>query len=215
MGARLQEALPRLILIADRFIFPEIADKTLTAVQAGVPWVHLRDHAVSTRHFLHAARDLHSDLQGCSASLMFTINRRLDPALALDAHFHTGAKGPSIEEARVHLPDERLLGYSVHCEEEGLKAREAGADYVFYSPIYPTRSKPGHPGIGLEELATFCAAVAPLPVYALGGISPKKVEGCLKAGAYGVAVISCILKAKRPIPAIVETLHRQLASEPS
>ena len=81
-----------------------------------------------------------------------------------------------------------------------------GVDYLFFSPIFPTLSKPGQVGIGLHVLDAFCAAAEPVPVFALGGITPSNLSECLQAGAWGAAVLSSILDADRPGRAVEEFL---------
>jgi thiamine-phosphate pyrophosphorylase len=59
---------------------------------------------------------------------------------------------------------------SVHDEREARAAREAGADLVFVSPVYPTRSHPGATALGAEQ-ATRLAAMCGCPAIALGGMT--------------------------------------------
>lgn len=80
-------------------------------------------------------------------------------------------------------------GASVHSVDEARSAERSGAAYVIASPVFPTPSKPGHPGIGLEALTEIVGAVA-LPAFALGGIAPSNVRALLEAGAHGVASVS-------------------------
>ena len=182
---------PRLILIADRFADDAIAEKTLRAVEAGVRWVHLRDHGARDEAFRRQAARLVEALRRTSPETIITINRRLDVAAELRTAFHTGAQGAGIKAARRVLPSGAAVGYSAHDVDEALRAVRAGADYLFLSPIFPTTSKPGHPGIGLDALRQVCDAV-PIPVYALGGVTPGRVSECRDAGAYGVATLSGI-----------------------
>jgi NAD(P)H-dependent flavin oxidoreductase YrpB (nitropropane dioxygenase family) len=82
------------------------------------------------------------------------------------------------------------FGASVHSLEEALHAARLGASYVTLGPIFPTASKPGHPGIGLDVLATVARAL-PIPVFALGGITTlDAARSVLAAGAHGIASIS-------------------------
>jgi thiamine monophosphate synthase len=55
--------------------------------------------------------------------------------------------------------------------------------------IFPTGCKPGVPPRGVELLRQVCRAV-PLPVYAIGGISPELFPAVLQAGAAGACVMS-------------------------
>ena len=83
-----------------------------------------------------------------------------------------------------------IIGCSVHTLGEAKRREREGADFVTYSPIYPTASKPGYgPAVGLDNLRRVAGAVK-IPVFALAGITPERVSECLDAGAYGIAVMS-------------------------
>jgi thiamine-phosphate pyrophosphorylase len=200
-GRRLD--LPRLILVADGFTDAGRAARVEEAVRAGVPWVHLRDHEASAGAFEAAARALVLRWQRAFPGLLVSVNSRVDggvvrrPGIGL----HLGWRGPSVESARQALGAEALVGFSAHSVAEGRQAVAAGADYLFYSPVFATSSKPGEAGTGLEGLRDFCRAVD-ASVYALGGVTPERVARCLEAGACGVAVLSGILEASDPSDAV-------------
>lgn len=186
--------LSRLVLIADRFTDQRIAARAEGAVAAGVPWVHLRDHDAAPADFRAMAERLAAALR---PEARVTVNARLEVAQSLSADFHTGARGLRIEDARAALGSHAQIGYSAHMLDEARAAFEAGADYILFSPVFPTSSKPGHPGAGLDALRACCIAT-PGPVFALGGVMPERVAACLDAGAHGVAVLSGILRADDP-----------------
>ena len=188
-------SLPRLILIADGFATQNLLDKIDEAIGAGIKWVHLRDHKADYDVFSERAEFY---IRQSPSIIRYTINRRLYEARSLNCHFHTSKRGPSVREARNELGDSKLIGYSAHTLPEAQQAKEDGADYIFFSPIFPTPSKPNHPGIGLDALSHVCKELAPLPVYALGGITPDRVQSCFMAGAYGVATLSGILGKRTP-----------------
>ncbi|MFK7848420.1 MAG: thiamine phosphate synthase [Rhodothermales bacterium] len=185
-----EPSLPNLILIADQFTRSEVVVKVEEAVQAGVEWVHLRDHAATDVAFESSVAALVTSLQGIAPDINISINGRLTIADDFGLHYHTG-KGKPFATHRGILK----TGYSAHTVEEGMQLAEAGVDYLFYSPIFATSSKPGHKGVGLDDLKTFCKAVGNVPVYALGGITPENCAACLKAGAQGVALLSGLLNA--------------------
>jgi thiamine-phosphate pyrophosphorylase len=194
-GARGGASLPRLVLIADRFTAVERAAQVVAAVEAGVRWVQLRDHAAGEPAFARAAQALAARLRDVVPDVWISINSRLEVAQALGAGMHVGFRGPSVAEARAALKAEVLIGCSVHNPKEAARAVAAGADYLFVSPIFPTRSKPGHPGMGLTALRTIGAAFPVVPIFALGGLSPAHAAACREAGAYGAAVLSGIMEA--------------------
>jgi thiamine-phosphate pyrophosphorylase len=83
-----------------------------------------------------------------------------------------------------------LIGVSTHSLDEAQRAREQGADFVVFGPVFETESKKafGQPQ-GIEKLSELAAKVDPLPVIAIGGISLKNAAECLRAGASGIAAI--------------------------
>lgn len=189
---------PRLVLVADGFTAPGVGARVVRAVEAGVRWVQLRDHEAPPDRFEEAARALAARLCRVAPGLLLSVNARPGVAQALGASVHTGRRGPSIAEVRLALGPLALVGYSAHDEEEARRAASQGASYLFFSPVYRTSSKPGQEGTGLEALRAVCEAVHPVPVLALGGITPARVAACREAGAHGVAVLSGILAAQDP-----------------
>lgn len=192
---------PCLALIANGFTDEDCADRALTAVQAGVRWVHLRDHQAGPEAFDTAARTLTGRLREMASDVTITVNTRLGVAEALDAGLHLGWRGPSVEEARERLGPEALLGYSAHEEVEIEGDRVLDVDYYFFSPVFATPSKPDQPPAGISALRSFCRTAVPAPTLALGGITPERVRTCREAGAQGVAVLSGIMDADVPIAA--------------
>ena len=90
------------------------------------------------------------------------------------------------------------IGASVHSVEEARAAERERADFIVFGTVYDTPSKReyGTPQ-GVEALAKVVGAVN-VPVFGIGGITPKRVADVRAAGAHGVALISAILAAERP-----------------
>ena len=185
-------SLPRLILIGDGFTDSKVWDDILDVAEE-VPWIHLRDHEADDKTFRENATELIEHIRMVAPGAMISINGRLDVAADLEVSYHAGSHGETVAKARKKLPNDAVIGFSAHYVTEAQQAIRDGADYVFFSPIFASPSKPGHVGVGLEELRTFTERVSDSPVYAVGGVTPERVSLCLKAGAYGVAVLSGIL----------------------
>jgi hypothetical protein len=111
----------------------------------------------------------------------------------------TSAQLRQAAESGIFMPatdSEQPFGVSVHSMEEALMAEKLGAAYVAFSPVFPTGSKPGHSGAGINELSRVCAGVS-IPVLALGGIDVGNAGECIDAGAYGIAGISLFAPEQR------------------
>jgi len=196
-GKRL-EAL-RLIGITDRNVLG-LGDPVHAAEEAlasSLPALMLREKDLPEDQLLPIATRLRR--QAAQAGALFIINRNIDVARGVGADgVHLGVEGPSLAEARDALGRDALLGYSAHDLNEVLRAFDAGADYVTFSPIYETPSKAGilRP-VGLEALARVVGE-SPGPVIALGGIDESNLSQVLQAGAHGVAVIRAIFGNASP-----------------
>ena len=96
---------------------------------------------------------------------------------------------------------------SVHSPEAAHRAESAGADFLVAGTIFDAGSKDAH-GQGLDHLRAIAHATS-LPVLAIGGVTPARVQACIDAGAAGVAVVTNVLLAS-DIPAAVRDLREAL-----
>jgi thiamine-phosphate diphosphorylase len=194
-----RSSIPRLHLISDRRLcdlsaFPAVAAR---AVGGGVDAVHLREKEITAGELLAADRGLRSLV---SNAMMF-INDRVDVALLSDANgVQLGESSVSVADVRALSGGRLLIGRSVHDVAGAQRAAEDGADFVIAGHVYETASKAGQAGRGSQFIASIVVA-CPLPVIAIGGITPERVAEVVAAGAHGVAVISGILKADDPVRA--------------
>jgi thiamine-phosphate pyrophosphorylase len=108
---------------------------------------------------------------------------------------HLGQASIPAYAVRKIIGDKMMIGVSTHNQGEALTAENEGADFITFGPIYPTLSKLkyGKP-VGVESLKKIAERVG-IPIFGIGGIKPDNTKEVLDAGAYGVAVISGILRA--------------------
>ena len=76
----------------------------------------------------------------------------------------------------------------VHDRWELQAATRVGADFIFLSPLFPTRSHPGAPSLGRPRFAAL-AQGATMPVMALGGVKASDARMLHHIGASGWAAI--------------------------
>jgi thiamine-phosphate pyrophosphorylase len=168
----------------------DLVDVVEAAVAGGVGLVQVRERDLSDAEIEALLGRILDRLRGTGARLL--VNGRPALARALGIGLHLPAADPPA------APRPALTGRSVHDEGEARQAHAEGVAYVVAGPIFPTGSKPGHPGAGLGLLGRLAPIVAPTPVFAIGGLTPGRVASVLKAGAHGVAVRSAILGAAEP-----------------
>ena len=183
-----------------------ITDRTLCAprplydvlhelLDHGVHALQLREKNLSDSEFIRLAQPIAELCRAYSAQLF--INSRLKLAVDLGAAgVHLPENSGSVDALRRASEKRLLIGCSVHTLDAAKKRAGEGADFVTYSPIFLTASKPGYgPAVGVENLGVVARAVN-CPVFALGGVTPMRVSACIGAGAHGVAVMSGILSPK-------------------
>ena len=85
------------------------------------------------------------------------------------------------------------LGLSTHDETELETALAARPDYVALGPIYPTilKQMKWDPQ-GLERIRIWKDKVATLPLVAIGGLRPERLDGVFAQGADSAAVVTDI-----------------------
>ncbi|MBH23971.1 MAG: thiamine phosphate synthase [Myxococcales bacterium] len=192
---------------------PDWIELATQAIQAGVPWLQLRAHPISRDDRLRAAQLL---APACAQSrTRLLINGDLEIAIAVSAAgLHLPRSAPpatTLRRRAVALGRSETLTIvrSCHYLDQLTDAHQEGADAATLSPIFPPGSKPDdtRPTLGVSKLADACAR-APLPVIALGGITPARVAACRRAGAAGVATISGVFGDPEDVPRATEALCR-------
>lgn len=81
-----------------------------------------------------------------------------------------------------------LVSAAAHSRREVAQAFARGADLVFLSPVFPTRSHPGQPALGPVRFGLI-AQGAPGPVLALGGMNRHRARRLQALGAAGYGAI--------------------------
>ena len=205
-----------LYLISDRHILTDGRDLVETVRQAlagGVRAVQLREKDLPAAALYTLARQLRGLTRETGARLL--INDRIDVALAVDADgVHLGGDSLPVAVARRLLGPDRLLGVSTHRADEIVRAAEQGADFVTFGPVYATPSKlPSGDPVGLDALRQACAT-APIPVFALGGVTAAHVPELQEGGCTRAACIGAILTAADPAEA-ARTFLTALAPRPA
>ncbi|MCY3739886.1 MAG: thiamine phosphate synthase [Candidatus Poribacteria bacterium] len=169
-----------------------LADVVSELLDAGVNAIQLREKDLDNTELIGLAQPIAELCRNYNAKLFINTNTHI--ALEVGAAgVHLPANAESVEAVKARTENSLYVGCSVHSLDAAQRREAEGADFVTYSPIYRTASKPGYgPVVGVEHLAEMTESVK-LPVFALGGITPVRVSECLAAGAFGVAVMSGVM----------------------
>lgn len=124
------------------------------------------------------------------------VNGRVDVALAAGADgVHLPSEGLTVAQARSACGGRLEIGVSTHSILQARAAREAGADYICFGPVFDTPSKRAYgPPLGRELLERAVKELT-VPVYAIGGIDGGTLPLIADLPIAGVAVIRAILSS--------------------
>jgi thiamine-phosphate pyrophosphorylase len=160
----------------------------------------------------HAQRDIEDlarlILPLCrEAGVPFVVNDYPEIAVRVGSDgVHIGQDDGSLAGVRAIVGEQMIVGRSTHSPDQARAALAEGFDYIGFGPLFPTPTKLGRHGIGLENIAAVQAEVGSrIPVFCIGGIKRANLPEVLAAGARNAVIVSDLLTASD-----VETAVREV-----
>ncbi len=181
-----------------------------------VAFIQLREKDLSARDLVELARAMlraiHSAMPRGVGMPHLLVNGRVDVALAAGAqgvHLPAGPDALAPREVRsifaaAGRSQPPVISVACHTLEEVKAARQQSPNCILFAPVFEKvipkneiasggrRNSDGAqklPGVGLSLLQHACDAAAPVPVFALGGVTADNAPDSIRAGAAGVAAI--------------------------
>ena len=195
----------------------QLVDLAATWAANGVSFIQLRERDLTAREQVELTRAvIHAvhQVSGKTSAPRILVNARVDVALAAGAdgvHLPSGPNALTPEEVRSIFAaagrSRPVISVSCHTVEEVTLARQQSPDCILFAPVFEKvlRKKEialgeqegqegtmRFPGTGLVVLEQACRAAAPVPVFALGGVTAENAADCLRAGAAGIAAIRLV-----------------------
>ena len=192
--------------------------RLLALVRAGadarVDLIQLREKRLRPRVLYELAARAAEITRATTTRLL--VNDRADIARAAGADgVHLTTRSLDAGAVRRAFGKDFLIGVSAHTLEEARAARDGGADFALFGPVFDTPSKRqyGAP-VGLERLAEVALALAPFPLLAIGGVTRENAPLVVKAGARGVAAIR-LFSEPETLGEVVAGIRRGAQANPS
>ena len=155
-------------------------------VEDGLRLVQIRDKNLAAAERAHLARECARLCRRHRAR--FLVNDDEDLAVQVGAdgvHLSSGNLDAGAVRGKWHL-----IGASVHSLDEAqLACRRVDPSFLVLSPIKSTLSHVDARPLGWDGFARIATAVAPKPVYALGGLSASDRPRAANCGAAGIAAM--------------------------
>lgn len=148
------------------------------------------------------------------AGVPFIVNDHPSIAAMVGADgVHIGQDDGSLGAVREIVGPDMIVGRSTHSPDQARAALAEGFDYIGFGPLFPTPTKLGRPGIGIENVAAIqCEIGQSIPVFCIGGIKRGNLPQVLAAGARNVVIVSDLLTAP-DIAAAVTEVKRTLSRD--
>jgi thiamine-phosphate pyrophosphorylase len=169
------------------------------ALLAAAHVLQVRFKGASRKDVVNAARWVRRLCDERGALLV--VNDDLAAALEAGADaVHLGQDDLPLEEARREVRGRGLLvGVSTHDPAQVEAAVAGGADYLGFGPVYATSTKLNpDPVQGTAGLAAAVRGAGPVPVVAIGGITPARAAEVAATGAAAACAIAAVNRAADP-----------------
>ena len=166
-------------------------EAVIRAIAGGARLIQYRDKISTRRVMYENAKRLREVTAQVGVTLI--INDQIDLAIAVRADgVHLGQGDLPIQAARKMMGTAAIVGISTHTLEEAMRAKQEGADYIGFGPIFKTETKgDANFPTGIAMITQISQSVN-IPVIAVGGIKRTDLPAIFAAGATGVAVISAV-----------------------
>lgn len=194
--ARLRTARLHILVTASLCKRPWL-DVCTAALAGGADVIQLREKDLPDAELLARAKSLREITARANALLI--INDRPDIARLVDADgVHLGQTDLPVAAAREIVGPNRLIGVSTHSLAEARAALSTNPDYLGVGPMFASPTKP-HVAVQGAKLLAEIAALTPLPLAAIGGITPANAREILTAAPRAALAVShAILSADDP-----------------
>lgn len=167
-----------------------LCDKVLSAIRGGMTFLQLREKNVTDEQYIKDAMDVKELADRYNVPLIINDN----VAVAKQSHadgVHLGQDDMRVDEARIRLGEDKIIGATAHSVSEALHAEALGADYLGVGAVFRSSTKDNTTPITYDTLKDICEHVS-IPVVAISGINQDNIWELVGSGISGVAVVSAI-----------------------
>ena len=180
--------LPDQMAITGKFVNQEdLLEKVSNVLSKGLKCLQLRVKDFSRDEFLNSAQLVLPLIRQNQAMLLLNTDKT-DILNQIDADGIQLSSKTLFDFDSRPIPENKLLGASVHNLEEIQQALRIGADFLLLSPVLPTQTHPDMHSLGWDKFSQLVND-CPVPVYALGGMQMQNLQQAKQAGAQGIAAI--------------------------
>lgn len=155
-------------------------------LSSGIRMVQLRAKSLDDDRYAALARSVSTRCRKWNALLLLNHSPEMVRKIGADGIHLTSDRLKTLRERP--LGESFLVAGSCHNHEELAHASALGLDFAVLGPVHATASHPETEPLRWQSFGELVADAA-LPVYALGGMSPRDIATSRLAGGQGIAAI--------------------------
>lgn len=177
-----------------------LVQHALHLAQAGVDYLQIREKSLTFARAADLAQQALYRVRAAGLPMHILVNAPWPPPSPWPVDVGLHLSTPSLAQLGTDPSLPSLVSASCHTLHE-LNLARPHATLLLFAPVFQKQvdGLQVQPGQGLQQLASICKAAAPLPVLAMGGVTPHNAQQCLDSGAAGIAGIR--LFSAQPVPA--------------
>lgn len=156
------------------------------SLRAGIKRVQIRAKSLNYDDYKKIAAEAVELCHQYQAQALISVYQDLVKKVNADGLHLPSAEFMKLDERPIS--DKYLLSVACHNEAQIMHATKINSDFAVMSPIFATPSSPQGNPLGWEKFSSL-AALSTIPVYALGGLTPKDLPIAQSNGAVGIAAI--------------------------
>jgi thiamine-phosphate pyrophosphorylase len=173
-----------------------LIEQAILWARNGVDFIQIREKDLAAADLSALAEGIVSAVRAAGGSTRILLNGPADIAARAGCdgvHLTANMTGIAITDAKAALDgsvSDPVVSISCHTLSHIQRARDYGATLTIFAPIFEKQAAMETlPGQGLDALADACRIAGPMPVFALGGVTARNAQDCIRAGAAGIAAI--------------------------
>ena len=208
---------PQLYLVSPPRFEPEaFAAQVRAALQGGpVACLQLWMPDATEDEIRTAATLVLAEVKSHDTAFLLNGNAKLAAYLGCDGVHLDTPDVKSVKAAKKILGDDAIVGVSCGTSRHtSMDVAEAGADYVYFGPIFDTGTKDLPAAAGALDTLTWWAEMMEVPCVAVGGLTPQNLASVLETRCEFICAVSAVWSHPNGPDAAVKAFHKALeASE--
>lgn len=190
----MSKSLPRLYSLTSDRIKMSHAEQVSFFCETGVRLIQLRSKKLSHTDL---KREAYKSVEICNqfdAKLIINDSVEITKSTGADG-VHLGKDDMNLTKARETLGESKLIGVTIHSEDEISDNTYEFADYAGLGPFRNSKTKSElNPQLSENDYSTIIRLLDPMPVFLIGGINSQDFTTIQRLGNHGLAVCSALSK---------------------